>query len=77
MQMLYKQPAFWIRIAKTICLISFIMAFFSLVWFCYLIVDNENRQTEQESKIDNLMDSHNELIEKIDELINVIEQDGN
>ena len=77
MKMFYRQPAFWIKIAKLVCLISFILAFISLGQFCYLLVDKDNELTEQESKIDELIDSHHELIEKIDALIETLEQNRN
>ena len=77
MNIFYKQHPIWIKIAKISCLISFVIVLLSLVWFCVLVVDRDNAQINLESKIDILIDSHQELVEKLDELIDLLGQDIN
>ena len=77
MNIFYKQHPIWIKIAKVICAISFVLVLLSFVWFCVLVVDKDNEKINLESKIDILIDSHHELVEKIDELIDLLEYDIN
>ena len=77
MTMFYRRRPIWIKIAKTSCVVSFVLTLASLAWFCVLMTGATDEQTEQESRMDVLIDSHQELIEKIDALIEAITQEQN
>ena len=77
MNIFYRQNPIWIKVAKITCVVSFILAFVFFGWFCYVVFSKGNEEATEkvdiEHKLDILIDSHNELIEKIDELINALE----
>ena len=80
MDFFYRQNPVWIKVAKITCVVSFILALCAFVWFCYVVANKGNEEVTLENRLDNidrkldvLIDSHSELIEKIDELINALE----
>lgn len=70
--MFYKFREVWVKIAIAAMIISFILAMIALGWFCHLVVSDNTTESPQSTQIERLIESNEELIDQIDQLINTV-----